>query len=689
MPLSVTRHLSSDTLLAERDRLVLWIPVLLATGVGLYFAWPYEPPLSLPLRALFLLTCLFIVVRRRFFLRLFTIATALVALGFLAAQYRTASVVTPVFSGGKYFRGLEGRIDDIQIKEKGQKLFLTALRIDDIPTAQTPVRISVTLRKHYPELHVGNHAQLKALLFAPPGPAIPGGYDFSRGFYFERVGAVGFSPSAPVVIEQGEISGFDAWLTALRLAINERIVAPMYKENGPVAAAMMVGEQSAVSEEVNDSMRASGLYHVLSISGLHMSIAAGLLYVFMRLLLSLYPPWALRLPVKKIAAAFGLLGAFVYLLLAGHPVPAVRSFVMVACVMAAILLDRRGISMYSLAWAAALILLFQPEALLGASFQLSFAATIAILALYERYSYLLHDSLASVPRKIRLYFFGLMLTSLAASLATAPLVIYNFNRFPLWGIGANMLMVPLATFWIMPAAVLAFVAMPLGLEHWPLQWLDTGIGWMIAGSKWIAAMPHASVAVVSPSWWGIVLCIYGVLWLCLWQGAWRLLGLPLVVIGLSTVALHEPYDLLVSDDATKIAMRMEDNNWLFLRGRADSFDAQLWLKTHGKSEAFTLSDLKDKPNAPRCDEKICEATVRGYDIAVARKKDAQKELCGKDVDIVIVEDYIDDEACAAIPLVIDRRFLKHAGAVGIRFPRAGIVIDTSEELRGRRPWVPY
>ncbi|NBX04496.1 MAG: ComEC family competence protein, partial [Alphaproteobacteria bacterium] len=357
--------------------------------------------------------------------------------------------------------------------------------IEELPTAETPQKISVSLRKPMEELQIGDEIRFKAMLFAPPTPVMPGAYDFARQFYFDRIGAVGFAPKPPEIIVHTPPSHFSAWLNGLRKSINDRIVTPMSPEAGPVAAAMMVGEMTAVPKQVGDDMRDAGIYHVLSISGLHMSIAVALVYISMRFLLALYPPLSMRLPAKKISAFVGLLSAVAYLLLAGYPVPAIRSFVMVACVMVAVMLDRRGVSLYSLAWSAVLILIFQPEAMLGASFQLSYAATIGIVAFYERFSHMLYANDGSFIRRIRVHFWGLILTSLVAALATTPLVIYHFNRFTLWGIAANMLMMPLASFWIMPAAVLAFLAMPFGLEHWPLIWLNEGIEWMLAGARYV------------------------------------------------------------------------------------------------------------------------------------------------------------------------------------------------------------
>lgn len=669
----------------ERERYPLFVPVLLALGIGVYFALPVEPVPSLAGLLPVIGGLMVLLARRRFGLRLLTIALLIMAVGFLAASIRTQLVAAPSVWGTLFFRDVEGRIEDIQDKATGaQKLVLNDVRIERLE--KVPARISVSFKKPLEGLAVGDRIRTRAMLFPPPGPTMPGAFDFARQFYFDRIGAVGFSPHTPELLEHTPASRFTESLNRLRLSVNDRILAHMQPQNGPVAAAMMVGEMSAVDKEVGAAMRDAGIYHVLSISGLHMSIAAALMYVSVRLLLSLWPRLALRLPAKKIAAFVGLLGSFAYLLLAGYPVPAIRSFIMVACVMVAVLCDRRGVTLYSLAWSAVLILLFQPEALLGASFQLSYAATVSILAFYERYQHVLLAHGRSIAGKVYAYFLGLMLTSLVASLATTPLVIYHFNRVGLWAIIANMLMMPLASFWIMPLAVLAFLAMPFGAERVPLELLDKGIGWMVEGSRMVASLPYAGLNVPSPSFAGILLVVAGGLWLCIWQKRWRLLGIPFILLGMATAALHKPYDILISDDATKVAWRMEPEVMLFIKGKPTSFDGEHWLRANGGQAGMLLKEARGEA-APVCDKQACVFETHGKRVAVARRKDDMSGVCREGVDIAIGPYWMDRRPeCQQVRWLIDRAFLRKSGAVGIRFEGERVVVETAEEKRGLRPW---
>ncbi len=678
-----SRFLILDSFLAERDRFPLWMPVLLALGIGIYFGLETEPPQRMLYGLAAGMGGLLLILRRRFWPRLIFICLFLVCMGMMVASVRTQMVAAPYLYKTIYFKEVTGRIDDIEMREDDQKITLKNVSIEGIRPETTPKRVSIALRKPAPELRVGDTVKAKAMLFPPPQPAMPGAYDFARGFYYEQLGAVGYTPHAVTVTEPVEVNSWLEKLNATRLEVASRIRAAMSAENGAVASALMVGEMAGVPEELRDSMRDSGLYHVLSISGLHMSLAVGVLYVTLRFLFSLYMPLAIRLPTKKIAAACGLLGAFCYLLLAGYPVPAIRSFIMVACVMVAVLVDRRGISLYSLAWAAMLILLFQPEALVGSSFQLSFAATMAIVVLYERYGNLLYQPESSWLRKLKVYFIGLMLTSLVAALATTPLVIYQFNRVTLWGVGANMLMMPLASLWIMPSAVVSFLAMPLGLEHWPLQFMEQGIAIMISISRWFSALPYAAFNLPPLTTSGFLLVVFGGLWFCLWEQRWRLFGLPLILIGVATIALHKPYDLIVNDDGNRAMLRLPGGQFLFLRGKADSFESEIWLKTHGVESALTLADMKDNPDY-QCDKNRCIVKAYNRTIVMALRKDVAG-LCDNKPDMVIAENYLNDAACADVAWRVDKKFLRANGSVAFRF---GDVVHAyvASTGRGARPW---
>jgi len=674
-----------DLITTERHRLPLWFPVGLGLGIGLYFAQPAPLPMWPLLTAALAVAALAVLLRGHGPLRLALIMFFSLLLGASTAALRLEAVHAPVLLGPVFFQQVEGVVENIQPKEKKVKLVLSSPSIATVAPQDTPRRISITLRKLEVPLQVGQRITLAATLFPPPGPALPGAHDFARMFYFEQLGAVGFSPRQPELLCSGgscSMQGHqqDDWekeLTALRLSIADRLVAVMGGEMGAIASALMVGEQSRVSEEASDSMRGSGIYHILSISGLHMSLATGIIFFVVRFLLVAIPHAARNWPTKKLAAGAGLLGGFAYLLLAGAPVPAVRSYIMVACVLFAILVDRKGISMFSLAWAASLILLFMPESLFSASFQLSFAATLAIVALYERFGSLFFHAHAGPIRRIFLYFLGLMITSAAVTFYTTPLGIAHFNRTSLYGIFANMLVVPLSSILIMPMALVTFITMPFGWE-WPMHLLKLGLEWMMMVSYFFSGMPYAQITLPGPTPSGLALIVAGGLWLALWIGRVRYLGLPMMLLGLATIALFRPYDLIIDDDARRVAYRSLADEWVLVRGKPESFESEIWLRMQGKETALAR---RNAPDEVSCDKELCTIIRERKRIIITLKRTYMEEVCDEGADIVVASQYF---RCENVGLIIDRAYVEMHGAVAIRL--GPLSVETTQASRGNWPW---
>ncbi len=674
----------------ERTRLILWAPVLIGVGIGWYFGLLREPRPSVGPAAFLLCSALAVALRRKPVWPL-ALAAALVALGFAAAQLRTHSMQAPLLQEEIKFRHVSGKIDFIDMQDGGKsRLSLDAPVIEDIAPERTPGRIRIALRKHDPALRIGDRVALTATLYPLPAPVAPGAYDFAQSLFFEGYGATGYATSAIDVTEAAPKRSWQEALTQWRLSMASQMLARMQAPAGAVAAALTVGEQNAVPEEVNEVMRDSGLYHILSISGLHLALASGIVFFAVRLLLSLHMGLALRLPVKKIAAVVALLSALFYLLMAGAPVPAQRSFIMVAFVFLAVLFDRKGISIYTLAWAGTFLLLFKPDALVGASFQMSFAATLAIVALYERGAGAWRGRSGSIFRRCAFYVLAVMLTSLAATLATAPLVIYHFSRLQWWGVVSNLLVEPLTAFWIMPGVVLTFLLWPLGLEGAGFWVMETGIRLMLACAEVIARLPYASVLVPSMGKAGLLLCVLGMLWLTLWRTRMHLLGLPLLLIGLSCSLLHIPPDMLVADDLQRVIARGENGQYAMLKGTERSFTTRAWL-THLAQEKTEKLPLTGAVQAA-CEDDVCHYRARGKHIMLITHWRSAKVACAEaessQVDAVIALFWLRRDECARTPLRIDRYRLEKYGSYALYLRDGKIRTEDVALLRGKRPWVP-
>ena len=352
--------------------------------------------------------------------------------------------------------------------------------IAGLSAEKAPDAVRVRLRGAQPTIRPGDGIRVRAVL-TPPPPAVPGAYDFQRQAYFDGLGAVGYSVGGATVLPLGEERpsvDVGLWFARLRAVVAERVRAHLDGATAAVTIALLNGEQRAIPERVMVAIRDSGLAHLLSISGLHIGLVAGIVMFAVRGALALVPPLALRFPIKKWAAVVSVFAAGAYTLLAAAPVPSQRSFLMIAVVLLAMLVDRQGLSMRLLAFAALAVLCTQPEAMLGPSFQMSFAAVLALMSAYKfvRAHRPAAGERPSPGRRALVYPAGVLLSTLIAGTATAPFAAYHFNRFQVYGIAANMLAVPVTGFWIMPWAVLAMLLMPFGLEGMALTPLSWGRG---------------------------------------------------------------------------------------------------------------------------------------------------------------------------------------------------------------------
>jgi len=670
----------------ELQRLSLWTPVGLMIGIGWYFMLDNEPPVYAGAAALAIMALLLALSWRTKF-RLIIIPLLLIALGFSAAQFRAYRVTTPLLSEELHNHSVEGTIDEIEPVEEKEKLVLSHLVIEGLPQEQTPQRVRVSFRGNDETLHVGDRVRFNANLYPLQMPTMPGSYDFARHFYCRSIGGNGFAMRAAEHVEGDSASGPRIWLNNLRHKIGENMRAGMPGKVGTVAAAMTVGETGAIPEDVKTSLRNSGLAHMLAIAGLHLGIVTAVIFFTMRLLLTLYPPLALRLPVKKIAAAFALVSAFIYLSLAGYPIPAQRAFIMVTFFFVAVLLDRRGVTLRTLSIAATLILLMFPESLFGPSFEMSFAATLAIISLYESYGRFLHRANAGWGRRIFYHILGIVATSLVATLATAPFVLYHFNRFAILGLIANMVVVPLATFIIMPGMVLALILMPFGLQfigYAPMAW---GTDIMISMANWVTSLPSASLHFPSPTDAGLIAASAGLLWLCLISQPIRYMGLIAIAAGLSTIALHTQADVLISNNARQVMIRLADGHYTTLRGTARSFNVQNWLRAEGEDDLVPV-----KETSAECDKTTCIYRDEKYSIALAKKAEDDEALdaaCMQKVDVLVAWRYLHPEHCTGPRELIGRAELEAYGPHAIRFRNHQMEISrTLKPEHGRRIWQP-
>jgi competence protein ComEC len=674
---------------AERDQWLLWAPVGLGVGVAIYFALPEEPPLWFGPALALCGTLLSFLCRRHTGLVAAAAGVTLIALGFGAASLRTALVAAPILERDVGPVRIEGRILAIDPLPSGQRLVLQDPVIAGVAPDLTPARLRIKLMREAPGLEVGDRVSLLGKLSPPAPPFAPGGFDFQRDAFFDGIGAIGFAfGAAQVEASAGTAPGrIDMVVGDLRRTITARILAVLPGPEGAMAVALIAGTQTAIDKPTMTAMRDSGLAHLLSISGLHVGFVAAILFFCVRALLALWPALALRYPIKKWAALAALLGAGFYTLLAGSPIPTQRAFLMTGLVLLAVLVDRVAFSMRLIAWAAFVVLLVRPDAMVGPSFQMSFAAVMALIAAYEgsrEWRATLRAEAGPVRRSF-LYLGGLIATSLIAGAATAPFAIYHFNRFSEYSVIANLLAIPLTGFWVMPWAVAACLLMPFGLEALAL----VPMGWGIEGVIWIAqtvaGWPGAVLLLPAMPLAGLILVTLGGLWLCLWRRRWRYWGVVAIVAGMASMLLTQTPDILVADDGKLLAVKAKDGR-LVLNTQRNSLTTETWLRRAGQSESDRWpSQGEGAGGLLTCDSLGCFYRRADHVVALAWSTEALLEDC-HEADLVISLEPV-REPCPSARRVIDRFDLWRQGGHAIWLRPGLIEVATVAERRGNRPWV--
>jgi competence protein ComEC len=628
-----------------------------------------------------------IFLRRSSFSLIFSSALLMVALGFCTAKLRSMAVEGPILHKTMRFTQLNGWVEIVERQEKRTRVTLRLIALEGLTPDKTPRRVRVSLRGKTPPPAVGTAIRLRATLMPPPEPAVPGGFDFGRLYWFLGLGASGYAIGKPEVL-QGARPPWDLRVKAavddLRQAIAGRVAAVLSGDTAAIAQALIVGERGKISEEAATALRNAGLIHVISISGLHMALTAGGAFWAIRALLALFPGLALKIRVKAWAAVAALGVATGYLIISGAAVSAVRSYIMVAVMFGAVILNRPVLSLRNVAFSALIILALWPESLLHAGFQMSFAATVGLIAFYEMRPPLRGP--AFLPRIAALpvlLVFEAAMTALIASTAVDPIGAYQFHRIPLYSVLGNVLASPFITLIVMPMALLSLMAMPFGLEALPLAMMERGIVLTVRVAESVSALPGAVVAVPAFSLAAFLLLIGGGLWLCIWKGRMRYWGLAAIAGGLVAAPFHELPDIWVDRDGKLVAVRNHKGQIAVRKTRKATFSLKVWMEADGD-----MRPVKQARNGAgfQCDGKSCVVSVRGKIISHVLHPEALAEDCRRAAVLITALQLPQSEHCAHPQVVIDGRDLQEKGAHVLTVRNGEIVVDYAAAHRGSRPW---
>jgi competence protein ComEC len=674
---------------AGAGRLLPWVPVAFGTGIAFYFAAAHEPLLPVAAGTAAVLCAAAFFSRRQ---KLFPVAVLIAAMaaGFATSTWRTARIAHGVLARPMYGVSLSGFVETRDIRERTDRFVLRVAQMDSPKSQVRLERVRLSVRKGTaPE--VGSFVELKARLQPPLSPLRPGSYDFGRDMFFQGIGASGFVTGSINTVEPPESGGlslrYAAVMQNLRDAIDARIRTTLEGDKRAIATALLTGRRDAITTPVNDAMFISGLGHVLSISGYHMAVVAGVVFFAVRALLALIPQLASGFPIKKWSAAAALAAALFYLLLSGAEVATQRSFFMTAVVLIAVMVDRRAITFRTLAVAAMIVLAIAPEALVHPSFQMSFAATLGLVALVQiGMPRLFAAPDNSTTAKIALWggreIMTLALASLVAGLATTPYAAFHFHRVTPYGVLANLAAMPVVSALVMPAGLLGLAAMPFGFDGVFWWLMGIGIDWMIAVTEWVANLPGAIGRMAAFGIGPLIASSIGIVLLGLLRTPLRWSGAA--VLALSVVwalAVKQP-DILISADGHSVGVRGQDGRLHLMRTAKDAFLLKEWLAADADPRLPTDASLADGVS---CDEAGCVTPFAGGGFAaLAVRPDALGDDCARATLVVTAR-----QAPASCPSAVmsgDR--LRGQGATALWHTRDGFAVDAARPRGVDRPWSP-
>jgi competence protein ComEC len=652
-PAQASRSLASSVRRALQERrLFVLLPFAIIGGLMISLTTTASPePLALATVAAAIGVALPLLSRSIRIIRLLTLLAAF-WLGFCLLPLHGMLFGTDMLHWPAYGH-YEARVDAV-LSTTGERQRLVVSGIE--PAAgerELPIRRGRIVVDGGPRLAAGDIVRAPIRFYPVPGPVVPGGFDPQFHSYFDGIGAYGSSTGTVELVDGDTAPTAERMIETVRRGIGARIDAVLQQPAAGIARALISGDQSGVSEDARDTMAKAGLAHVLSISGLHLTMVAGGAFFGLRLLLSLSDSIARQVSVKRLAAAGGIVAALAYFSISGGSVAATRATLMIILVFGAVILGRRALTMRNVAIAALVVILLDPASVFRPSFQLSFAAVVALIGAWELARSDRHRD-RSIFRQVGGYFGGMAITSLVAGGATLLFSIYHFQQTSPLGVLGNLVSLPLVGFVMMPAAVFAALAMPFGLEA-PLLSL---MGWSIDRMLELAAMVAAwssgfdASPLLTPL--ALVLAFAALGWFAFLPDRWRLLAPLLLLPAVPLLALDRPPDVLIADSSQAVAVR-NTAGLQVVAGKAASFAVDVWRETY--SEPMEAAEIS-------CDSIACIGSgAPGFDFAIVKDAAGFYEECAAD-------------------LVIARRDVPVSCT-------AGTVIDAGQLRRGGVHWLRW
>lgn len=653
----------------------------MAIGIAIYFAWPREPSLWLCGAGLSLTLIAMLFLPDRFSAWPPLLAFLWVGLSW-ATLHTAMSDTNPLEEERRY--AISGWVSDVDRNGAMSRLRIELNDITPMPETGRPASVRIRGGRAFQNVDVGDRISVDAVLGPLPGPAIPDGYDPARRAFYDGLAGSGFAIAAPVTssVEVSVRARIETFIDRSRHAIANHVMQRAPTETAGLQAALLTGIRHHIPDEQTESLRASGLAHILAISGLHMGLVAFGIFVTTSFVLASVEPLSRGRDVRKISALVAIVFATIYLGLSGASVATQRAYIMVSVAFAAILLDRRALSMRSVAVAAFLTLLIRPEALTSVGFQMSFAAVAAMVVIFRAWDdWRPHRKVKSFRDRVTSFYGSLFGTSLVAGFATGGFALLHFGRFANYGLITNMAAMSVFPV-VMALGIIALLLMPLGLDAAPLWLMSVMINFMLSVSDWVSGLPGAVGTVkASPP---LTIAAYGLGFAMACFATRRAVSLGCLIMAGSVLiwAITPRADIRVSQSG-RVSI-LSDQGAVTSSARADRYGREQFARSVGDPE-LAWSNYHD--DFAECDAMGCRFTHAGRVISVVEAPSEVPEAC-EDGDIVILvarnAGPVARRGCKA--LLIDQRLLTATGGVHLNLRDQIDVIPIINPNRSNRPW---
>lgn len=675
----------TNLLESQRHRLLLWVPVIFGVGIVIYFSLKVEPTGRQSISAAVLAFVCASFINPKYVLRTsILLSISLISFGLSYAAHRTANIEAPVLER-HYYGPVYGRIIGLdRSASNALRVLLDQIYLPGFSQGRTPERVRISLQGYIPEetVIVGRRVAVTASL-SPPGPPVePSGFDFRRMAWFMSLGGVGYTRNPVIPAFSEDTDNFRIQLYSVRMWLSNKIKKSIIGQNGAFAAAILTGDRSDIDPQILDSLRASNLAHLLAISGLHMGLLSGFVFGALRYGLALSPYLALRIRPKKVAAGLAILAGAAYLMISGASVATQRAFIMTTVVLCAVILDRPAFTLRAVALAALIVLIIKPYSVLEAGFQMSFAATTALISAYEFLNRReIWKYLSGGKRKYLKPFLALLFTSAVAGLATAPISAYHFNQISQYGLAANMLAVPIMGLIVMPSAVVALLLLPFGFEQIAFAIMGNGIGSILFVSEYFFNLEGAVKHIESAPNTVLAGIAFGGLVLFLWQGKGRTVGVLILLTSIFAWSMSDRPSILIDADG-KIFGYLNENIRVVSKPRGSGYSVNIWLENDG--DGATQSEAFEREGLVNGDRSAEVQLANGWRIFLYSGNNAMvvQSNCTEKTILILSKLSIKSDNC----VVIDRNYLAKSGAVSINIVSGIPVFKHSRDAARNRPW---